>query len=64
MEATSNILTIAEVAAVLRCSKAHVQNALRGKVRGVPKLAHLQLGRRKVVPREWLKDWMEEGKMR
>ena len=47
MENTSNILTIKEVAETLRCSKGHVQNVLVGMVRGVPKLAHLRMGRRK-----------------
>ena len=34
MENTSNMLTIKEVAEILRCSKGHVQNVLVGKVRG------------------------------
>ncbi len=39
-EATSKseILTIREVAEVLRCSKAHVCNVLRGRVQGLPRL--------------------------
>lgn len=41
METTSNILTIKEVAAILRCSKAHALNVIDGKVRGLPKLTHL-----------------------
>jgi hypothetical protein len=49
MENTSHILTIKEVAEILRCSKAHVQNVLVGRVCGVPRLTHLRLGRRKVV---------------
>ena len=62
MENTSNILTIKEVAEILRCSKAHVQNVLVGKVRGVPRLAPLRMGRRKVVRREWLDQWLETYK--
>jgi len=62
MENSTDILTIAEVATVLRCSKAHVQNALRGKLRGVPRLMHLAMGRRKVVRRQWLQEWLETGK--
>jgi predicted DNA-binding transcriptional regulator AlpA len=41
MENTTIILTIREVVEVLRCSKAHVQKALVGKIAGVPQLAHL-----------------------
>jgi excisionase family DNA binding protein len=64
MENTANILTIAEIASILRCSKAHIQNAIRGKVPGSPKLTHLQIGRRKVVTREWLDEWMQVNKKR
>jgi excisionase family DNA binding protein len=64
MENTASILTIREVAELLRCSKAHVQKALVGKVAGVPQLTHLSMGRRKLVRKEWLEQWMETGKMR
>jgi excisionase family DNA binding protein len=62
MENTASILTIKEVAAVLRCSRAHVQKALVGKIAGVPQLAHVNMGRRKLVRKERLELWMEEGK--
>ena len=55
-------LTIEEIAELLRCSLAHVQNALRGKVPGVPALAHLVMGRRKIVRRQWLDQGMEINK--
>jgi excisionase family DNA binding protein len=58
----SEILTIREVAEVLRCSKAHVSNVLRGRVEAKPKLTHFSLGRRKLVRREWLDTWMEQNK--
>jgi excisionase family DNA binding protein len=64
MENTTSILTIREVAEVLRCSKAHVQKALVGKIAGVPQLAHLSLGRRKLVRKEWLEQWIEASKNR
>lgn len=53
-----DVLTVLEVAAVLRCSKAHVCNLMNGKVPGVPRLTHASLGRRKVVHRLWLETWM------
>jgi len=56
------VLTIAEVAAVLRCSKAHVSNVLNGRVPGVRRLTHFSMGRRKLIRREWLEEWMEDGK--
>jgi excisionase family DNA binding protein len=64
MEQTSTILTIKDVAEILRCSKAHVANAIRGKVPGVPQLTHLSMGRRKLVRREWLEQWMESNRTR
>ncbi len=52
------ILTLCEVAERLRCSKAHVSKLLSGRVRGVPPLTHIAMGRRKVVRREWLETWL------
>ncbi|MDQ2832971.1 MAG: hypothetical protein M3Y50_04350 [Acidobacteriota bacterium] len=43
MENSPDILTINEVAQLLRCSKAHVANALLGKVKGLPRLTHMPL---------------------
>lgn len=62
MENTTNILTIKDVAQILRCSKTHAQNVIEGKVNGLPRLTHLSLGRRKVVRKEWLDQWMEANK--
>ena len=62
MESVTRILTISEVAQVLRCSKAHVHKALTGRIAGVPQLAHLSLGRRKLVPRDWFDQWLEESR--
>ena len=53
------ILTLREVAVVLRCSKAHVSRLLNGKVPGLPPLTHMAIGRRKVTRRDWLQTWME-----
>jgi len=58
------ILTLTEVAKILRCSKAHVANVIHGNVKGLPRLAHLSIGRRKLVRREWLDQWMEANKIR
>jgi excisionase family DNA binding protein len=60
----SEVLTVREVAAVLRCSKAHVCNVINGKVQGLPRLTHISMGRRKLVRREWLHQWMEANKSR
>lgn len=60
----SRILTINDVAAILRCSKTHVSHVLAGKVRGIPRLTHVAMGRRKLVRREWLEQWMEANRIK
>jgi excisionase family DNA binding protein len=62
MESATRILTITEVAEVLRCSKAHVHNALTGRIAGVSQMAHLRLGRRKLVPKDWFDQWLQESR--
>jgi hypothetical protein len=56
--------TVREVAGILRCSKTHALNVIKGRVRGLPKLPQLTFGRRTVVRKEWLGSWMEENKAR
>jgi excisionase family DNA binding protein len=62
--ALNHILTIEEVAETLRCSKAHVSKALSDRIPGVPRLTHFAVGRRKLVRREWLDEWLEANKKR
>jgi excisionase family DNA binding protein len=54
----SAVLTIAEVARELRCSKAHLHNVINGKVHGLPPLPVLRIGRRMLIRHEALKAWM------
>ena len=56
---TRDILTVAEVAIELRCSKAHVYNAIAGKIDGVAALPAISMGRRKLVRRLALEHWIE-----
>ncbi len=58
--ATSEILTVAEVAIRLRCSKAHVHNLINGKVSGVLPLPTIPLGRRRLVRRTSLDQWTKD----
>ena len=51
------ILTVSEVATELRCSKAHVHNAINGKVTGVSPLPAIHMGRRKLIRRSALERW-------
>jgi MarR-like DNA-binding transcriptional regulator SgrR of sgrS sRNA len=57
-----DVLTITEIASILKCSKNHVSKLLNGKVPGVAVLAHFVMGRRKLSRRGWLMDWMEANK--
>ncbi len=52
------ILTVAEAAHELRCSKAHVHNIIHGKVSDLPPLTVLRIGRRVLIRYETLKAWM------
>ncbi len=53
------VLTVAEVAEELRCSKAHVHNLINGKIPGVTALPSLHLGRRRMVRLSTLHSWIE-----
>jgi excisionase family DNA binding protein len=51
------ILTVAEVAVELRCSKAHIYKVILGKVDGVDPLPAIAMGRRRLVRRGALEQW-------
>lgn len=61
MAHNSEILNVAEVAALLRCSKAHVCKTIQGRVKGVTRLPALSMGRRKLVRRASLELWLAEN---
>jgi excisionase family DNA binding protein len=52
------VLTVIEVAAELRCSKAHIHHLIAGKVRGVRPLPSLWLGRRRLILRASFDEWV------
>lgn len=56
-ENRDEILTASDVAIELRCSKAHVYNAIAGKIEGVSSLPAISMGRRKLVRRSALEEW-------
>ena len=57
-----DVLTIQQIAAILKCSKNHVSKILNGQIAGVPVLAHFVMGRRKLSRRDWVAEWMESNK--
>jgi hypothetical protein len=54
-----DLLTLADVAKLLHCSKAHVCKAVAGLVPGCPPIPAVCLGRRKLVRRATLLLWIE-----
>jgi excisionase family DNA binding protein len=55
------ILTVPEVAADLKCSKAHVYKTINGEVPGVTPLPAITMGRRRLIRRSSLEAWKEEN---
>ena len=51
------VMTAAEVAVDLRCSKAHVYKLLDGQIPGVMRLPVIRIGRRRLVRRSSLERW-------
>jgi len=56
-----DLLTLTEVAELLHCSKAHVSNAVAGRVPGCLPIPAVSLGRRKLVRRQSLLAWIEHN---
>jgi hypothetical protein len=54
-----DLLSLADVAELLHCSKSHVCKAVAGRVRGCPAIPSVSLGRRKLVRRLSLLAWLE-----
>ena len=53
-----DLLTMAEVASILHVSKAHVSNAVAGRVSGCAPIPAVRLGRRTLVRRSSLLAWI------
>lgn len=56
-----DLLTLTDVAVLLHCSKAHVSNVIAGRVKGCKPLPSLHLGRRPLVRRATLLQWIAEN---
>lgn len=56
----SEVLTVAEVAMFLRCSKAHVCKIINGQVSGTAPIPSISVGRRKIVRKDSLLQWMSQ----
>ena len=58
--AVSKVLKLAEAAALVRCSRAHLSNVVNGKIRGIPRLPAVRIGRRVLFRRESLELWLQQ----
>lgn len=58
--AVSKVLNLAEAAALVRCSRAHLSNIVNGKIRGIPRLPAVRIGRRVLFRRESLELWLQQ----
>jgi hypothetical protein len=56
-----DLLTLSEVAELLHCSKAHIGKAVAGKVEGCSAIPSISLGRRKLVRRVTLMEWIDRN---
>jgi excisionase family DNA binding protein len=57
---TSRVLNLAEAARFVRCSRSHLSNVINGKVRDVPHLPSVRIGRRVLFRRESLEQWLRQ----
>ena len=54
------VLNLAEAAALVRCSRAHLCSIVNGKIRGIPRLPIVRIGRRVLFRRESLEQWLQQ----
>jgi len=52
-------MTLSQAAAYLQISKAHLSNVINGKVSGVQPVRCVRMGRRILIKREWVNQWLE-----
>ena len=53
------VMTLTQAADYLQISRAHLSNLINGKVSGVRPLRCVRLGRRVLIKREWIDEWLE-----
>ena len=61
MQPDFGLLTMAEVAKILHCSKGHISNIAAGKVRGCLPLPTINMGTRMLVRRKSLEEWVRRN---
>jgi hypothetical protein len=56
-----DLLTLADAAKLLHCSEAHIGKAVAGRIHGCAPIPAVSLGRRKLIRREPLRQWIERN---
>jgi excisionase family DNA binding protein len=56
----SRVLNLGEAARFVRCSRSHLSNVIKGKVRDVPHLPSVRIGRRVLLRQESLEQWLRQ----
>ena len=55
----SSVMSLQQAADYLQVSKAHLANVINGKVPGVSPVRAARLGRRVLIKREWIEEWLD-----
>jgi excisionase family DNA binding protein len=55
----TSVMTLQQAASYLQISKAHLSNVINGKVAGVTPVRCFRMGRRILIKREWIEEWLE-----
>ena len=53
------VMTLTQAAEYLQVSKAHLSNVINGKVLGIAPVRSFRLGRRVLIRREWIDEWLD-----
>jgi excisionase family DNA binding protein len=54
----SSVMSLEQAATYLNVSKAHLSNVINGKVPGLKPVRCFRLGRRVLIKREWIDEWL------
>ena len=58
-EQPTSVMTLQQAASYLQISKAHLSNVINGKVACVTPVRCFRMGRRILIKREWIEEWLE-----
>jgi excisionase family DNA binding protein len=61
MNAPNTVMTLKQAASYLQISKAHLSNVVNGKVPGVKPVRSFRMGRRVLIRKSWIDEWLENA---